>query len=492
MEIKQKKTLWKPIHFDERWSEVSTSKLDNLMPSWKRKKEELLKDPKEYKSFVDRIKRAHAIETGVIEKLYDLREGITLTFIKEGFIEDLIQLGDTNISHRLLMDFLKDHLDAIEVVFDFVKSNRTLSISFIKEIHHFITRNQPSVEAIDHIGARVSIPLLKGEFKQLPNNPLREDGTLVEYAPPFVVASEMDNLLRIYNELESQSIHPIIIAAWFHHSFSIIHPFQDGNGRVARLMTSLILIKHDLFPFTVFREDKKRYIEALEDADAGSFQKLTNFFLSSQISNIESALNLTVTTKKSYKEVLEVLRSKIELIERAKLEKRKRLIDDNREKVFKTILSAINSVKIDLHRELETGLHLNIYEARPNSEKYYHYKFQIIEYAKANKYFFNSSLPRGWIAMNFILSNQKKYSLIFTLHHYGYDDSTMALGAFLNYIEKEDTEADRDEIISSVPFNIKPLTFSLEGEMNSLVNDIDEFISEAVTLTLAQISAAFG
>lgn len=70
------------------------------MPSWYRKREELLTGNKDYEDFLNRLKRQHAIETGVVEKLYDLNEGITQTFIKEGFVESYLQHGDTNISPK--------------------------------------------------------------------------------------------------------------------------------------------------------------------------------------------------------------------------------------------------------------------------------------------------------------------------------------------------------------------------------------------------------
>ncbi len=73
----------------------------------------------------------------------------------------------------------------------------------------------------------------------------------------------MEQLVNIYHALEEEKIHPLIIAGWVHHAFTTIHPFQDGNGRVVRLLASLILIKHKLFPITVLREEAKlKYILA--------------------------------------------------------------------------------------------------------------------------------------------------------------------------------------------------------------------------------------
>jgi len=262
--------IWKPIEFDENlWQETDCSVFHELEPSWIEKREEFKKNnTKEYEEFLNRLKRQHAIETGVIEKLYDISEGITQTFIKEGFVESLISHNDTNISSKQLLNYLKSHFDAMDFVFDIVKNNRPLTKSFILELHQLITQHQDYIEAIDSNGKIVKTKLLKGEFKKLPNNPKREDGTIFEYCPPLNVNDEIEKIINIYNDLESKkNIHPIKISAWFHHAFTQIHPFQDGNGRIARLLASLILIKNQLFPLNISREEKIEYIKALEKSN---------------------------------------------------------------------------------------------------------------------------------------------------------------------------------------------------------------------------------
>jgi hypothetical protein len=71
-------------------------------------------------------------------------------------------------------------------------------------------------------------------------------------------------------------------AAWLHHRFTQIHPYQDGNGRVARAIGSLVFLKVGWFPIVVTREDRVRYIEALEVADDGDLRLLVGFFVGVQ------------------------------------------------------------------------------------------------------------------------------------------------------------------------------------------------------------------
>jgi hypothetical protein len=71
-------------------------------------------------------------------------------------------------------------------------------------------------------------------------------------------------------------------AAWLHHRFAQIHPFADGNGRVARAIASLVFIKAGWFPLVVRRDDRARYIEALEKADAEDLRPLIAMFVEAQ------------------------------------------------------------------------------------------------------------------------------------------------------------------------------------------------------------------
>ena len=288
--------IWKPIEFNDYWVHTDTSSFDELAASWYEKRKGFKEGNKDFNDFLNKLKRQHAIETGIIEKLYDLSEGITQTFIKEGFIENFISHEDTNIPASQLMGYLKSHFEAMDFVFDLVKNNRPLTKSFILELHQLILQHQDYSIAIDALGNSVRVKVLKGKFKEQPNNPKREDGTVFEYCPPIHVDSEIEKLLSIYQDLEVEQIHPIIIASWFHHAFSQIHPFQDGNGRIARLLTSLILIKHKLFPLNVLRNDKPEYIKALEKADKGAPNDLVKLFGKIQRRNIEDYLKDIIKT----------------------------------------------------------------------------------------------------------------------------------------------------------------------------------------------------
>jgi len=118
-----------------------------------------------------------------------------------------------------------------------------------------------------------------------------------EYCPPEHVAAEMDRLIQLHEEHDQREIPPHIEAAWLHHAFTQIHPFQDGNGRVARALASLVFIKRNFFPLVVDRDDRERYIDALEEADRGDLSHLVRLFAQIQKRALTKAITMAVEVK---------------------------------------------------------------------------------------------------------------------------------------------------------------------------------------------------
>ncbi len=86
--------LWKPVELNNKWEDCDTSIIDDISSSWFEKRKKLKKGTGEYSDFLNRLRHEHAIETGIVEKLYDLKKGITETFIKEGFAKSYLSHGE--------------------------------------------------------------------------------------------------------------------------------------------------------------------------------------------------------------------------------------------------------------------------------------------------------------------------------------------------------------------------------------------------------------
>lgn len=476
--------IWQPIHFDARWTEVNFERFDLIYPSWENRRKELNKNPEQYALFMDRLKRKQAIDTGIIEQLYDLGRGVTETFIAEGFAESFLQHGDTDIPHNQLMSYLKDNFAALDFIFDYVKEDRTLSVGYIKELHSLITQHQEYTEAKDQFGNHKKIKLLRGEFKLDPNNPER-DGVLFEYCPPVQVGTEMDKLINIYNE-ELGSLHVLAKAAFLHHTFVQIHPFQDGNGRIARLLASLVLIKDGLFPLSIERNDRAKYINALEKADAGDYQSLVDVFSANQVTSIERALNWKPVEDITHLDiVVESLKKKLDDYRRDEVERKNYTIQQNMADVFDIIDEELKKSKSNLECTLGSSVTITNRSCKPGTDKSHYYYRQIVEFAKTYDYYANLLLDRCWAQLYFEIDTKQRYQLTFSLHHYGYDNGTFAIGAFLSKVVSN-TEIDLEKI--DIPLGLPPLTISAEKNVADLKSSVYQQIELSLVTALAYIS----
>ncbi len=186
------------------------------------------------KAFAAELAREWSIETGIIEGVYTLDRGTTEILIRRGIDSSYISRDATNRDPALVANIISAHEDVLEGLFDFVAQRRELTTSYIKEVHAALLLHQDESEAIDQFGTKIYLKLKRGAYKEHPNSPMRRDKSVHEYCPPEHVASEMDRLIAFHHQHVERGVPPVIEAAWLHHAFTQIHPFQDGNGRVAR------------------------------------------------------------------------------------------------------------------------------------------------------------------------------------------------------------------------------------------------------------------
>ena len=141
-----------------------------------------------------------------------------------------------------------NHFRCIDMVID--QAGNALTEKFIKELH-YILKTGTSDSRKDWF--------VVGEYKKLPNEVGGSDTAL-----PEEVAGKMRELLRSYNALPSKTFEDI---AAFHVAFERIHPFQDGNGRVGRLILFKECLKHNIVPFIIEDNLKLFYYRGLKEWD---------------------------------------------------------------------------------------------------------------------------------------------------------------------------------------------------------------------------------
>ncbi len=187
---------------------------------------------------------------------------------------------------------LKDHLDvkghneAINYMLDLIKRSRALSHNDIRELHEIILKEPYLVDVIDSTGQKSQRLVEIGQYKKHSNHVITRTGEIHYYVEPNEVHKEMTDLLQ-WHHAQSGKLHPIVLAAIFHHRFVAIHPFDDGNGRLGRILMNFILIGHDYPPAIISTNDRDNYYAQLSMADAGIYDGIIEYVCESVAKSLE-------------------------------------------------------------------------------------------------------------------------------------------------------------------------------------------------------------
>ena len=149
-----------------------------------------------------------------------------------------------------------------------VNRQEPLTQNFIRALHRTLLREDYTEYRTLPNGAQTSFVIHAGQYKTRPNSVITRYGDRFEYASPEETPALMSDLVDWYNvEEQKGELSPLELAALFHYRYIRIHPFEDGNGRIARLIVNYILARHG-WPMIVIRSRKKQeYLEALHQTD---------------------------------------------------------------------------------------------------------------------------------------------------------------------------------------------------------------------------------
>lgn len=222
------------------------------------------------------VHHSNAIEGGTLSL------GETIFFLQHGM----------TVEGKPFKDFLdaRNHAQALDILYEYISEGRGISERLIKEINALLLHGIRSTPSLDQFGNRVEKPATPGEYKKLPNTVLQTDGSIHEYVDPLQVPSEMQTLCKWVNEnIDKQ--HPVIVGALAHYNMVRIHPFDDGNGRGARILMNTILIKKRFPPAIIAIEKRREYISAIVAADEEELTPFLTFIANSLLATQTSILN---------------------------------------------------------------------------------------------------------------------------------------------------------------------------------------------------------
>jgi Fic family protein len=393
---------------------------------WRRRLKDL-RGSEVLREFNARLARRWSIETGVIEGVYRIERGITELLVEKGLEASLIPHGSTDKPGTDVVRILKDHESALEGLFSFVAGQRELSTSYIRELHQQLCANQATVVGLDAQGNRVEKLLRKGDWKLTPNNPHREDGSVHEYCPPEHVSSELDELVRLHKEHVTRNVAPEVEAAWLHHRFAQIHPFEDGNGRVARCLATLVLLRAELFPFIVEREEQGQYLDALEVADReNDLGPLVRMIARQQQGALLSALDLSRDVIREHEAAVSLERTLQEAARKLKDKEFKRQQEDFQriEGLAKELVALARQRLAEVAGQLterlgEVAGRYSIQAQESSDEESHWFRYQVVEVAKGLRYFANSPAWHRWARLN--IRGENGGQVVFSFHQSGRD-----------------------------------------------------------------------
>lgn len=152
-----------------------------------------------------------------------------------------------------------NHKEAIRYVEDLVQSTVAISAFHVRQIHKLILTNVDDENAGSYRQTQVRI----AGSEMMPPEAWRVEGLMDDWSQ-WVSAN-------------AEEMHPVVFAALAHHRLVSIHPFIDGNGRTARLVMNLLLMKKGYPPTIILRTNRRKYYTVLALADDGKPEALVNF-----------------------------------------------------------------------------------------------------------------------------------------------------------------------------------------------------------------------
>ena len=412
------------------WEDLCRQDLHAVHEQWV-KDRRLIHDEEKIKKFQEELALHWAIETGLIERLYSADRGVTIQIASAG----LEALGRFHAKGQITSDaraLITDQREALEMVMDVVGGDQELTSSYLKQLHQRLTLSQQTCEAIDQFGNTRQVPLVKGQWKAMPNNPKKPDGSVHEYCPPEFVQEELDQLLDWYRGHEEPLRRaPEVLAAWLHHRFAQIHPFQDGNGRVARALIAVVFLKADYLVLVIRNDEhRERYFDALESADGGDLGPLVDLFADVQKADLTDAI-----------ESLRDLRGKPLVAVVKSAAQRAKQKEAERSQAANKMMDALVDVAATRLKEVEGELRRSFaeedvkivtkVESDRSREKWWH--LQIVEAAKKHGYFAELNQPRRWSGLKLQLpkGGVGDARLVVSFHAVGRAAGLCAATAFL-------------------------------------------------------------
>lgn len=216
-------------------------------------------------------------------------EGNTLTYHET----ELLLIYDRVVGGHPLRDYeeMKAHNVAIDHARQAASSEQMLGEGDVRDLNKILLKEPFYQNAETPDGQPTRKRIVPGQYKTQPNHVRTATGELHRFAEPEETPALMEAWTRDFRRDLSRSAYPLpLFLAESHWSFVRIHPFDDGNGRTARLLTNYVLLRKHLPPMVIKSDHRDRYLGALQNADLGQVLPLARFMLENVLWSLDVAI----------------------------------------------------------------------------------------------------------------------------------------------------------------------------------------------------------
>ncbi len=270
---------WRDVHVDE--------------PRWARYAHILTRRARDaggqaWEDTRDRLLRAAALESGALDGLFPANPELTTTVLARS-ISTRDAADDLTETIKVVAEC---HRRALILAGEAAADGRAVDANFMAVLQDVITESQATYTVTTEQGIDVEVDLPRRQYKPVSNYLVLTDGGLAVFTPASRVAAEMDRLTSEFASASFGQVHPAVQAAYAHYALTAIHPFADGNGRLARTVASLFLMRSAGVPLLVFADQWPSYYQAVAAAQAGAAQPLVDHVSAVAIATMDLAANL--------------------------------------------------------------------------------------------------------------------------------------------------------------------------------------------------------
>ncbi len=399
-------------------------------------------------------------------------EGNTLTY---GETELLLIFDQTEGTHDYReYQEMQAHDVALRMIQEeAAETDRPLLESFIRSLNEKILVKPFWKDAITADGQDTRKKIIPGEYKKTPNSVRLSNGEIFNYSDPGEVQKEMADLVTWFNENNAKE-DPVLLAALLHYRFVRIHPFDDGNGRTARLLMNYVFAKNNLPLVVIKSAEKKDYLAALNRADTGDLNAFVEYIgkqlLWSLDLSIRAAKGENTDEDDDLDKELELLKQKLNQVPNEfEQEKTYSEVAKVMENSIVPLFLELNS-KIDKIKDLFIKVECNIEISHINPNGYHSQLF-----FTAEDFLFGSSFEAYEIqaaALNFSFTALKKtirqkdiyYALMVDLDGYNYrinskhGNEELIILPYKTFLSKKNIDNIVKIVMSSVIEEIKSAT----------------------------------